>query len=230
MATSGIRELPVASHGNLIQSLAEAIADRILLGEFKEGDPITQESIAQDYAISRTPVREALRRVEAWGFIEHRPNRGVVVRSIPTEQIAELYDVRALLETDLLARSIPRMRDANVDAARAILPLLEKAYEENDIAAWSELNWRFHEALYASSGREQTIGMVATINRQLERYVRLHLILLNAFEVAKDEHRELVKLCATRDVGRAVTYLEAHIREAGHGLLRAIEEKRHQGR
>lgn len=221
-------KLQSTGHGNLIGALADAVADRILRGEFREGEPITQEQLAADYQVSRTPVREALRQVEAWGLVEHRPNRGVVVKAIPTEQIAELYDLRVLLEADLLAHAIPRMRDSDIDKARAVLPLLEDAYEKSDMAQWGELNWRFHHALYFPSGREQTIAMVESINLQIERYVRLHLILTHAFEAARDEHRELVLLCAARDTEAAVAFLAHHIREAGKGLLRAIHENRFQ--
>ena len=100
-----------AAHRIHRQSLPEALAaslqERILNGEFKDGEPLIQEAIAEEYEVSRMPVREALRQLEASGLIVLKTHKGAVVTSIPTEQIGELFDLRALLECDILGRAIP---------------------------------------------------------------------------------------------------------------------------
>ncbi len=82
---------------SLPETLADSLRERILSGEFKEGDQLVQESIADEYQVSRMPVREALRQLEASGLIELKAHRGAVVTSIPLEQVSELFELRALL-------------------------------------------------------------------------------------------------------------------------------------
>src|SRR5882762_11581551 len=88
---------------SLPETLAESLRERILNGDFKEGEALVQDAIAQEYDVSRMPVREALRQLEACGLVVMHLHKGAVVNSVPTEQVAELFELRALLECDLLA-------------------------------------------------------------------------------------------------------------------------------
>ena len=94
------------------QSLPDAIAvqlrERIFNGEFKDGDPIVQEAIAEEYEVSRMPVREALRQLEGQGLVVLKTHKGAIVTSMKKEKVSELFDLRALLECDILARALPQ--------------------------------------------------------------------------------------------------------------------------
>ena len=209
---------------SLPEALANSLRERILNGEFKGGDPLIQEAIAAEYECSRMPVREAFRQLEAAGLIELKIHKGAVVTSIPAEQILELFELRALLEGDILSHSIPKMTDEDIDAAQAILTQLETAYNERDIVRWGALNWQFHGCLYAPSERLQTMSVLQNINTQTDRYIRLHLLLTDAFVDAEQEHKELLRLCTNRDVKNAVPYLRKHILNAGSSLVAAIKK------
>jgi DNA-binding GntR family transcriptional regulator len=214
----------------LPETLAGSLQERILSGEFKEGDQLIQDAIAREYEVSRMPVREALRQLEAAGLVKLRLHKGAVVTSIPTEQIAELFHLRSLLECDLLAAAMPRMQDTDIAAATEALTELERAYEKGVIGLWGPLNWEFHRRLYAASNRVQTLSMVQAINVQTERYIRLQLTLTKSFAAAKAEHRKLLRLCSAGDTKAAVVYLGKHIDESGRKLLRVIAESRRNGR
>lgn len=162
---------------SLPETLAESLRERILNGEFKEGESLIQETIATEYGVSRMPVREAFKELEASGLITTQIHKGSVVKSIPLEQIAELFDLRALLESELLERSLPNMTEAHFAATKQLLPQLEAAYLDDDIAQWGKLNWLFHESLYAAADRVQTLAIVQGINIQTDRYIRLQLLL-----------------------------------------------------
>jgi DNA-binding GntR family transcriptional regulator len=210
----------------LPEAIAISLQERILSGEFKEGDQLIQDAIAREYEVSRMPVREALRQLEAAGLVKLRLHKGAVVTSIPTEQIAELFQLRSRLECDLLAAAMPHMQDSDIEAANEALLQLEAAYEEGAIREWGPLNWEFHRRLYAPSNRVQTLLIVQSINVQVERYNRIQLTLTKSFAIAKAEHRKLLRFCASRDSEQAVEYLMKHIDEAGRKLLRVIAESR----
>jgi DNA-binding GntR family transcriptional regulator len=208
------------------EALTESLRERILNGEFKEGDALIQDVIAQEYDTSRMPVREALRQLEAAGLVAMKLHRGAVVTSLPTEQIAELFELRALLECEVLRRAIPRLTDEHLAAARAILTELEGSYKKRDVASWGHRNWEFHRSLYVAADRAQTLGILQGINLQTDRYIRLHLFLTRAIDKAEKEHRELLRLCASGDAERAVPYLKAHILSTGRTLLVALKKSR----
>ena len=210
----------------LPEAIAASLQERILNGELREGDALIQDAIAREYETSRMPVREALRQLEAAGLAVMKLHKGAVVTSLPAEQIAELFDLRAQLECDVLMRAIPRLTDDHLADSRAILKQLETSYQRRDIASWGRLNWEFHRSLYLAADRVQTLSILQGINLQTDRYIRLHLLLTRAIDKAEKEHRELLRLCALRDVARAVPYLREHISSASRTLLVALRKSR----
>ena len=210
----------------LHETLADSLRERILNGEFKEGEQLVQEAIAAEYEVSRMPVREAFRQLEAAGLISNRLHHGAVVTELPLDQIGELFDLRAFLEGEILALSAPRATEESIENARAILAKLEEAYHKNDIGSWGRLNWDFHRSLYVTADRVQTMATIQFINVQTDRYIRLQMFLTDALEQAELEHRELFRLYAERDAERAVPYLRAHILNAKEKLLVAISRSR----
>lgn len=208
------------------ETLRESLQERILSGEIREGDWLIQDAIAEEYDVSRMPVREALRQLEACGLVVMRTHRGAIVTSIPTEQVDELFELRSLLECEVLRRALVRMTDRDIAEARAVLEQLDTSYSRGDIASWGRLNWAFHRRLYEAADRVQTLNILQGINLQLERYVRLHLLLTRGLDEAAREHRELLRLCAVRDADKAVAYLREHILATGRILVTALRAHR----
>ena len=207
------------------EAVAQSLQQRILNGEFKEGDALIQEALANEYQVSRMPIREALRQLEAAGLVVMQMHKGAVVTSIPLGQIAELFELRALLEGDILGHSVPKMTAVHFDTARAILKQLERAYMDGEVSLWGELNWQFHRSLYVAADRVQTLALIQTVNVQTDRYIRLQLVVTNAIAGAEAEHLELLRLCAAGEAKPAVAFLRKHIRDAGANLVRALSER-----
>ena len=155
------------------ETLRESLQERILSGEIREGDWLIQDAIAEEYDVSRMPVREALRQLEACGLVLMRTHRGAIVTSIPTEQVEELFELRAALECEVLRRALASMTDRDIAEARTLLSQLDASYGQGDIGSWGRLNWAFHRRLYEPAGRIQTLNILQGINLQIERYVRL---------------------------------------------------------
>lgn len=214
---------------SLPAALAESLRERILNGEFKEGDALVQEVIAAEYDVSRMPVREAFRELEASGLISLKVHKGAVVTAVPTEQIGELFDLRALLECRLLAESVPLMTAEHLAIAKSLLVELDDAYHNGDVGRWGGLNWEFHKSLYLAANRAQTLSIVQGINTQTDRYIRLQLLLTGAIADAEKEHHEMLQLCEARDVDAVVPYMRKHILGAKEHLLMALKKSRAGG-
>jgi DNA-binding GntR family transcriptional regulator len=210
---------------SLPEALAESLRERILNGEFKEGDPLIQEAIAAEYECSRMPVREAFRQLEAAGLIVSKIHKGAIVTTLPLDQIMELFELRAMLECDILGFSLDRMSADSLANSEQILVQLEDAYHSRDIARVGALNWEFHRSLYLSAERVQTLALIQGINVQTDRYIRLQLLLTSGFEDAEREHRQILEMCKAADPA-VIKFMRDHIIRAGHDLLKALKTRR----
>jgi DNA-binding GntR family transcriptional regulator len=204
----------------------DALRDRILRGHYPEGVPLRQDAIATELGVSRIPVREALRQLEAEGLVTFSPHRGAVVSTLSILEITELFELRAEIESDLLRRSIPHMTDdVHVDVDR-ILEEYEHALLHGDVAVWGKLNWDFHRCLYAPSAREFTLGIVAKLHQHSDRYLRMQLVLTHAETRARDEHRAIADAAREGDTKRSVKLMRDHILGAGRALVTFVEAQR----
>ncbi|WP_171103019.1 GntR family transcriptional regulator [Ruegeria sp. HKCCD7255] len=205
------------------QSLPDVIAsdlrERILSGDLAEGETIRQEALADEYDVSRMPVREALKQLDAEGLVQLTNNRGATVTEHSLAEIAEIFDLRALLEVDLFRRAIPAMTTAEFAACAKILEQMQQSYDANDVSAWGALNHKFHTALYAAADRRLTNDLLHRVALQSDRYVRMHLSVMEQREPARKEHRQLLQLAQTGQVDAACTLLSHHIGRTKEALL-----------
>ncbi|WP_424939039.1 GntR family transcriptional regulator [Aliiroseovarius sp. S253] len=212
------------------QSLPDVIAndlrERILSGELSEGEVIRQEALADEYDVSRMPIREALKRLDSEGLVHLTNNRGASVVKHSIAEIAEIFDLRILVEVDLFKRAIPNMTQADFDLCEDILDKMETSYDEDDVTQWGALNFDYHTALYAAAGRGLTNELLHRVNLQSDRYVRMHLSVAGQLESAKDEHRRLLAFAKTRDVVAAAALLTHHISNTKDELVTMIAELR----
>ncbi|CCM80238.1 GntR family transcriptional regulator [Rhizobium mesoamericanum] len=202
-------------------ALAESLRERILNGEFEDGEPLVQEAIAAEYDCSRMPVREAFRQLEAAGLIVSKIHKGAIVTSLPAEQIMELFELRAILECDILVHSVSRMADEQLARSERILEELEAAYHKRDIGKMGALNWEFHRSLYLPAERAQTLALIQGINVQTERYIRLHRLPTSGFKDAEREHRQILTMSKFRDPD-VIEVMRGHIIRTGHSLVEAL--------
>jgi DNA-binding GntR family transcriptional regulator len=204
----------------------EALRDRILRGHYTEGEPLRQDAIAADLGVSRIPVREALRQLEAEGLVTFSPHRGAVVSTLSLNEIIELFELRAEIESDLLRRAMPKMASADHAKVDAVLEEYERALVDGDIAVWGQLNWDFHRLLYEPSGRDFTLQMVAKLHQHSDRYLRMQLVLTHAETRARDEHRAIAKAVRQGEAKVAVKMMRDHILGAGRALVSFVQAQR----
>jgi len=205
--------------------LADELRESILRGEFGDGAVLRQEALAERYGVSRLPVREALRLLEGEGLVTLKAHRGAVVAAPSPSQINELYDLRAMLEKDLIVRAIPNMRPEDADNAEKVLLQLDDAFAGEVIHSWGVLNFEFHRCLYLPSGRERTLALAQSINTLTERYLRIQLSLTRDFAEAQAEHRQILQLYRARRAKEAGAFVERHILSAKKALMEAMENR-----
>jgi DNA-binding GntR family transcriptional regulator len=214
---------------SLASAVAEKLREKIIRGELHEGEQLRQEAIAAEFQVSRIPVREALRNLEAEGLVTIVANRGAVVSALSPDEIAQLFEIRAVLESYVLRQAIPNLSDDDFQRAEAILKDYEQALEQDaDIGRWGQWNWQFHSALYAPANRPVLMSFLRTLNNNCDRYTRLHLLFTRDLHRAGKAHRMLLDACRTRNADLACDTLWHHINDAGSYLKDFIRTRRPQ--
>lgn len=212
------------------QSLPDVIADdvreRILSGEMVEGETIRQEALAEEYDVSRMPIREALKRLDAEGLVQLTNNRGASVTKHSLREIGEIFDLRILIEVDMFRRAIPKMKAPDFARCQKLLAEMDASYDANDVAKWGGLNFEYHSALYAAAERKLTNDLLRRVNLQSDRYVRMHLSVMQQREPAKDEHHKLLALAHEQEIEEGCRLLTSHIERTKDQLLAMIAENR----
>jgi DNA-binding GntR family transcriptional regulator len=206
---------------------ADELRRRILCGEFPEGFQLKQDALAEDFGMSRIPIREALVQLESEGFVRILPHRGAQVSELSQAEIRELFELRTLLEPRLLRLSAPRLTADDYATLDAINAEYRAEIEAMNPARWGDLNTRLHLHLVSRAEQPRTLAIVTALLQNTDRYTRLQLSLTDSGRTrAEKEHARLVRLCRTGDVDAACKLLAAHIAHAEAALLAFIKARR----
>ncbi|VEB42276.1 Carbon starvation induced regulator [Chromobacterium violaceum] len=201
----------------LTSAVTESLRRRILSGEFADGQQLRQEALSNEYGVSRVPVREALRQLEAEGLIQIIDHKGALVSKLSLEDILELLEVRAMLECSLLKAAIPCQSSADHEAAQQTLREFEVALNNNDVRHWARSTpastWRCTApppAKHAGADRAAA---------QQDRPLHPDADPVHPHHGARhEEHTRLLELCRQGKADEAAEFLRFHILSAGHAL------------
>ena len=208
-----------------LQSTADALATRIreeiLDGTFASGDALPQEEMAARYGVSRSPIREALRQLEAEGWIVYHPNRGAFVASVSAEDIRELYQVRRILETGALRLAVPRLDDATLKRMREIDRAMRRAETAREAM---QLHLDFHAALYALVGNPRLLAAIRAHHVRVQRLPHPNKSIMSVVRLSRDDHRALLDALEERDLKSAERATLAHLDHLEANMLGEVEE------
>ena len=195
------------------------LRDRILDGSLAGGQPLRQEELAARYGVSRSPVREALRQLEADGLVTYQANRGAVVSSVSLADALEMLEIRIALECRALRLAIPLMTDQDLAGIAAVLDAYGAAH---DVTDWGRLNRDFHLALYAPADRPRLLGLIQDNFDNAHRFARVQVSNATGRDRPHREHQDLFRACREGDIDAAVQLLEAHIAYSQKALAATV--------
>jgi DNA-binding GntR family transcriptional regulator len=200
--------------------VADGLRQGILSGALRSGQPLRQEQIAEDFGVSKIPVREALRQLAGEGLVTFSPHRGAVVSKISYEEAHEITEIRISLESLALRLAVPNITKEDLEQVEAVFRL---AGSEEDISRYANLCWKFHELLCSFAGRPRLQNMIESLHATYDLYVRV-----SSREVMRNkarsqrQHREILDACRSKDAA-AVKALEDNIWSAFDEILAHME-------
>ncbi|MBT2341011.1 MULTISPECIES: GntR family transcriptional regulator [Pseudomonas] len=198
-------------------SLREAILD----GRLPAGTALRQQELADLFGVSRMPVREALRQLEAQSLLNVVQHKGAVVAPLITNNAVETYALRSVLESFALRLSIPLL---NADDLAMAARYIEQLEAQTDHAEIGKLNRLFHMSLYHKAPNAKLLDLIERELNEEERFLRFHLSSLGLGKLTQDDHRALLDAATAKDIDKAVALLEQHLEKAAITIRRYLEQ------
>lgn len=188
--------------------IEEKLRNAILDGSLPSGTALRQQELASLFGVSRMPVREALRQLEAQSLLRVEMNKGAVVAPLINEDAVDAYQLRILLESEAMRLSVPLLDADDFSEARRCIELMEV---ETDYSRFGTLNRMFHMALYAKASNKRLMHLVEQGLNEEERFLRFNLAQMNLGKLAQDDHWLLLRLAEERAVEACVDALHLHL-------------------
>lgn len=200
----------IVSPNQIPRSPYEMIRDAILDGTYAPGAPLVELVLAEQCGVSRTPIREALTRLEQDGLVE-RGGRGLIVRQRTPDEIMDIYELRLVLETAVVRAAA--QRHTKLDGVRIVNAL--RATESAGPEAMVETTDQFHRAVWQASHNEALIRVLEQVRMQLARYPGTTLAFPGRWEAALAEHREIADAIFAGDAEKGGEAARLHFQHAG---------------
>jgi DNA-binding GntR family transcriptional regulator len=224
----------------LVDKLASQLHARVLSGELPSGTRLRQEALAEEFGVSRTPVREALRKLQAGGLVELQPNRGAVVRGLSAREIRDAYEVRAALEAlaaQLAAERISREQLERLNRVQGeFRTALDRALAKRrggrevgvrELRRWAKANDDFHQTIHEASGNEVLASALAQLARNFPRDLSRLVVSESTamLEANVREHETILEALSRRDAEAAYELMQRHVARAGSLVTLRVEQR-----
>lgn len=196
---------------------------RILEGELPGGTKVIPDEVAEALSISRMPVREALRQLDADGLVTLRPNRRAVVTSLTAFEVEELFEIRTALEVLAVKFAVPTLTPDVIAELEALRERMDRV--RDDPQEWVKRHDQFHQAICVAGGRKRLAQEVGRIRQATQPYVLMFMRVYSTVEMPGHEHAVLLEVLASGDVSKAQRVMRDHVARPGIGILAFLRER-----
>ncbi|RLA96377.1 MAG: GntR family transcriptional regulator [Deltaproteobacteria bacterium] len=218
-----VREISFEERMPLWERIYRRLRGAIQRGEFDPGTRLVEQRLAEELGVSRTPVREALYRLEREGLVTKVPHKGIVVREQDPEELKEVLELRGLLEGYAAALAAKKGDEELFDELEEILKRSEEALEKNDIDELVKLNTQFHETLYRRCGNHKLLELIKDLRDQFFRFRTSILRIKGMPRVSIEDHYKMLELMRKGESQAVEKLVREHIGRGKERLLREIK-------
>ena len=209
--------LPASRSETILTSLRVDIQT----GGWKPGERLNLDDLAALFGVSRMPVRDALKQLEAEGLVRILPHRGIEVSTLDAADIRELFGIRIILEQQAVQLSLPKLGKAQLRRMKTILQCMDRLKGRSD--DWIALNAQFHGIINQASGWQKLLSMIQVLRINVERYVRLYIRMLGT-EAPQAQHWLLYEACIDGDAAAAKDIVGLHLNATADELILALSD------
>jgi len=210
---------PPTSQEAVLGEIRRAIMSR----ELQPGERVRQEKLAKRLHVSRVPVREALKVLEAEGQVTYQAHRGYTVVALSLEELEEIYLARSLLETEMTRRAVPMVDADLILRLESSIARMDEFARAGDVLRYAEANWDFHFLLFERAGLPRLYRIIEVLWRVSEAY-RGAIFDSGWLERARKDHRAIFAACKAGDVTGAVAAQDEHRSNALANITAFLEQ------
>jgi len=198
------------------------LLEKIRSGQFRPGDRLRETDVAENLALSRTPIREALRKLESDGIVEHRPRLGAIIRTLTTSEIVELYEMRLVLERTAAEMAAKHANPAEIDMLKDINAQIDAAGQNTPRAA--ALNQDFHSCIYLATRNRFLLASARALNNALILLGPTTLDDEARIKTVSSQHAQIIAAIADGDQKAAGDAAEAHLQTSLRHRLKVLQQ------
>ncbi|MFA6850512.1 MAG: GntR family transcriptional regulator [Selenomonadaceae bacterium] len=211
------------SYQPLREVVCETLRDAIRKGVLKPGERLMEIQLAEELGVSRTPVREAIRKLELEGYVIMMPRRGTYVANLSIRDVNEVFEIRTSLDSLASGLAAERITDEELERLQRLLVLIGEYIEENNMEKIVETDTEFHDILYQASRNTRLVGIIFNLREQLTRFRSTSMAYPGRLKETLEEHRHLVEAIAQGDALEAQRAAEEHMEKSEQTLLTSME-------
>lgn len=207
------------------EGVLRALRADLVSGRLEPGEQLIQESLADRYGVSRVPLREALKILEAEGHVVYHPHRGYFVTTLSVDDLLEVYRLRELLETEALEHAVPALSAEDCGALAELMMGVDIAIRDDDVRGISEANRRFHFALFEFSGMPRLVRLIRQLWDATEAYRSVYFASAPNRDRVHDEHVEIVEALRRGDTQAVIRWHNIHRQNTITAVSAVIEHR-----
>ncbi|HIQ98813.1 MAG TPA: GntR family transcriptional regulator [Candidatus Scybalocola faecavium] len=204
------------------------LRDAILRGDLEPGERLMEIALANRLGVSRTPIREAIRKLELEGLVVMIPRRGAQVASITQKDLQDVLEVRTSLEDLAVRLACERIRPEQVDQMKEALKNFEAALKGTDVTVIARADVDFHDVIFSSTGNARLVQILNNLREQMYRYRLEYLKDFSSHERLLQEHKELLAAIEGHDQENAARIIRTHIYNQEISVIRHIRQNQEE--
>jgi DNA-binding GntR family transcriptional regulator len=200
----------------------DTLREAIITGVLKPGERLMEVQLAEEMGVSRTPVREAIRKLELENFVVMVPRKGAYVADISTKDIVDVFEIRAALEGLAAGLAAERITDEELDELEIILVQNAECCSLEELIA---IDTKFHDVLYRASRNDRLVQIISNLREQIQRFRSTTLASPGRVKGTLEEHKNIVDAVSKRNINLARQLAQEHIDNAENSMLDVLEKK-----
>ena len=213
------------SYQPLREVVCETLRDALRRGILQPGERLMEIQLAEDLGVSRTPVREAIRKLEMEGYVIMMPRRGTYVADLSIRDINEVFEIRTSLESLASGLAAERIDEDELEKLQRLLVEIGAYIKSGDMESIVRTDTEFHDLLYQASRNTRLVGIISNLREQLTRFRTTSMSFPGRLKATLEEHRKIVEAIAQGDEKAARKAAEHHMEKSEQTLLASMKSK-----
>lgn len=202
------------------------LREAILKGELEPGERLMEIALAQKLGVSRTPIREAIRKLELEGLVVMAPRKGAEVAEITLKDLRDVLEVRKNLEELAVELACKKATEADIEEMKAAHEEFIKTLSQKDLTVIAEADVKFHDVIYKITGNKRLIQILNNLREQMYRYRLEYIKDEKKRMIVTDEHLQIIEAIEGKNVDSAKNYIQVHIINQEKTIVEKINAKK----